>query len=98
MGVGGDEVLITLTAISPGSLEMFALTEGEKICSYGNLISSIPKLSSQGETISEIPRNLYKFNGVSWAQVLKQSMIQLFQVSEGSTPFLDSVTRFLNKH
>lgn len=98
VGVGGDEVLTALTAISPGFLELFALTEGGKICSYGNLISSLPKLSPQGETISEIPRNLYKFNGASWAQVLKQSAIQIFQASEGSTPFLDSVARFLNRH
>lgn len=71
---------------------------GKKICSYGNLISSLSKLSPQGKIISEIPRNLYKFNGVSWTQVLKQSTIYLSQVSEDSIPFLDSVTYSLNKH
>lgn len=30
VGVGGDTVFIPLTAVSPGFLEMFALTEGEK--------------------------------------------------------------------
>lgn len=30
VGVGGDTVFIPLTAISPGFLEMFALTEGGK--------------------------------------------------------------------
>lgn len=98
MSMGGDEVLVALTVVSPGFLKMFALTEGEKICSYGNLVSSLPKLSPQGEIISEIPRNLYKLNRVSWAQVLKQPMTHLSQVSEGSISFLDSVTHSLNKH
>lgn len=30
MSVGGDEVLVAPTAVSPGFLKMFALTEGEK--------------------------------------------------------------------
>lgn len=56
VGVGEDTVFIALTAISPDFLEMFPQIEGKKICCYGNLISSLPKLSPQGEIISEIPR------------------------------------------
>lgn len=57
MGVEGGKVFSALTAISPGFLEMFALTErGKKICCYGNLISSLPKLSPQGEIISAVPK------------------------------------------
>lgn len=62
VGVGGDKVLIALTAIFPGFLEMFALTEGEKICFYGNLISSFPKLSPQEEIISEITKEFVQIS------------------------------------
>lgn len=73
VGVGEDTVFFVLTAISPGFLEMFPQIEGGKICCYGNLISSLPKLSPQGETISEIPRmcDYRNFMGASWVPVLK---------------------------